>query len=444
MSFSALSPLDSRYYNKVKDLIPIFSDDAFVLGRTKVEIHYLAFLLNRLQVEKKETIEQTTQKLLNNLSPQSVVRINEIEKTTNHDVKAIEYYLREALAELGLNTWHSYIHYGLTSQDINSLTLSINIKQGVFDVVLPLLNNILQDWETKANAYKSVVMCGHTHGQISSPTLLGKEILVFHERLTREKKNLEQITNNITCKFGGATGNFSAHHLTHPNSDWRAELSTWIGSQFGIKVSTYTTQIDNYESYAEVFDCLCRINRICVNFSRDMWLYGLKKYILMQKKEDEIGSSTMPHKINPIQFEHAEGVLMLANSMGHFFSDKLPQSRLQRDLTDSVVLRFLGEFFGMAVDGYRNLLDGLGRLSFNLIAIAKDVDLCHCELIAEGIQMILRKHQIDDAYEKVKLLTRGKTIDINDYETWVNTYFTGTVAQELLNLNPHSYLGIKK
>ena len=443
-SLTAISPIDGRYSQKTENLKQYFSEEALIKYRLLVEVEYFIALckssilqLNHFPAEKFSDLR----KLYKNFSVKNTQRIKNIESDTNHDVKAIEYFLKEAFDELGLQEFKEFIHFGLTSQDINNTAVPLSIKNAIEENYLPHLKKILNGLEGKAKEWKEVSMLARTHGQAASPTRLGKEIMVFVERIENQLTLLKSIP--FSGKFGGATGNFNAHHIAYPEIDWVNFANDFTSSAVGLKRQQTTTQIEHYDNLAALLDNLSRINTILIDFSRDIWTYVSMDYFKQNIKKGEIGSSAMPHKVNPIDFENAEGNLAMANAVFGFLSSKLPISRLQRDLTDSTVLRNIGVPFAHTIIAFASLEKGLGKLLLNKEAIHADLEN-NWTVVAEAIQTILRREGFANPYETLKELTRtNEKITKDSIADFIsNLDVSGKVKKELLTITPFHYTGI--
>ena len=401
---NAISPVDGRYWEILKPLSPYFSELGFIRYRVRIEIEYLLALVPVLPELKKVDSGKiiVLRTLYKELSEQDGLRIKEIEKTTNHDVKAVEYFVKEKLESLGMGYMKEFVHFGLTSQDINNTAIPLSLKEFMASEYKPLLDELTMTLERFASEWKDVTMLARTHGQPASPTKLGKEIAVFTSRIRKQTDLLKTIP--FSSKFGGATGNLNAHYIAYPDIDWNAFTNKFCDG-LGIPRSTPTTQIEHYDNLAAFFDNLKRINTILIDFSRDVWQYISMEYFKQKIKEGEIGSSAMPHKVNPIDFENAEGNLGYANAIFEHLSAKLPISRLQRDLTDSTVLRNIGVPLGHSYLAIRSLLKGLAKLELNKAAIDADLE-SNWAVVAEAIQTVLRKEGYPNPYEALKDLTR--------------------------------------
>lgn len=444
-TLTAISPIDGRYRGKTEVLAAYFSEFALIKYRVQVEIEYFIALcelpLPQLSNIDKDVIN-TLRDVYRNFAEKDAERIKEIERVTNHDVKAVEYFLKEIFDKLtGMKKYKEFIHFGLTSQDINNTSVPLSLKEALENVYCPLLEEIITGLKTYADEWVHVPMLAKTHGQPASPTRLGKEIMVFAYRLDTQYRELKKCA--ITAKFGGATGNFNAHHVAYPQYDWRAFGDAFVGNNLGLVREGYTTQISNYDSLAAVFDAMKRINTIMIDMNRDFWQYVSMEYFKQKIKAGEVGSSAMPHKVNPIDFENAEGNLGMANAIFEHLSSKLPVSRLQRDLTDSTVLRNVGVPFGHTVIAIQSSLKGLKKLLLNETAIYNDLDNCW-SVVAEAIQTILRREGYPNPYEVLKTLTRTNEV-IN--EKSVKEFIEGLdisedVKKELITITPRTYTGV--
>ncbi len=443
-SLTAISPIDGRYSERTKNLKQYFSEEALIKYRLLVEVEYFIALcnssilqLNHFPAEKFSDLR----KLYKNFSVKDAQRIKDIESNTNHDVKALEYFLKEAFDELGLQEFKEFIHFGLTSQDINNTAVPLSIKNTIEENYLPHLKEILKDLEGKAKEWKEVSMLARTHGQAASPTRLGKEIMVFVERIENQLTLLKSIP--FSGKFGGAIGNFNAHHIAYPEIDWVNFTNNFTSSALGLQRQQTTTQIEHYDNLAALLDNLSRINTILIDFSRDIWTYVSMDYFKQKIKKGEIGSSAMPHKVNPIDFENAEGNLAMANAIFGFLTSKLPISRLQRDLTDSTVLRNIGVPFAHTIIAFTSLENGIDKLLLNKEAIDADLEN-NWAVIAEAIQTILRREGFANPYETLKELTRtNEKITKDSIADFIsNLDVSGEVKKELLTITPFDYTGI--
>jgi adenylosuccinate lyase len=433
----AISPIDGRYRNKTKGLSKYFSEFALIQYRVYVEIKYLQELNNtlNLNIPNCEKIVE----IYENFDNQSAERIKDIEKTTNHDVKSVEYFIKEKLNDLGLSEFGEFVHFGLTSQDINNTAIPLLLQDWLEDEYIPCLKNLINSLQFMANDWKSITMLAHTHGQPASPTTLGKEIMVFVERLNNQLTKIQKI--EVHCKFGGATGNFSAHHVSYPNIDW-VKFANNFTNKLNLKRSQYTTQIEHYDTLAELFDNIKRINVILLDFCRDMWQYISIEYFKQKTKEGEIGSSAMPHKVNPIDFENAEGNLGIANSIFSHLSEKLPISRLQRDLTDSTALRNIGVPIAHTHISINSIMEGISKLVINQSAISKDLE-DNWIVISEAIQTILRREKYPLPYEALKSLTRGQKVNKDIIHKFIDELsISEDIKTELKKITPQNYIGI--
>lgn len=404
-SLHALSPLDGRYASATKPLAPYFSEYGLIYYRVRVEVEYFIALTGVLpelvQFPKAQT--NGLQSIYKNFSEADALSIKEIEKTTNHDVKAVEYFIKKKFDELGLSTYKEFIHFGLTSQDVNNTAIPLSLKEALNAVILPAINSIVATLNKLAGDWKDIAMLARTHGQPASPTRLGKEVQVFVVRLQKQLELLNTIS--YSAKFGGATGNFNAHHIAYPQINWDAFADTFVNTQLGLARSKPTTQIEHYDNLAAHFDNLKRINTILLDFSKDVWQYISLNYFKQKIKAGEVGSSAMPHKVNPIDFENAEGNLGIANALYEHLAAKLPISRLQRDLTDSTVMRNIGVPLGHTLLSLKSLEKGIGKLELNKAAIDADLE-DNWAVVAEAIQTVLRKENYPNPYEALKELTR--------------------------------------
>jgi len=407
-SLTALSPIDGRYRKHLHQLDEYFSEYALIKYRVMIEIEYLLFLEHKKFLKLPNKAIKYLQKLLEEFGLEDAQEIKQIEYTTNHDVKAVEYFLKNELGKNDGKNAKEWIHFGLTSQDINNTAVPLLWKHSMEYEYLPALLNLNTQLKLLAKEWKDIPMLAHTHGQPATPTRLGKEIMVFIERIEDQIEQLISIP--FTAKFGGATGNFNAHHVAFPKSNW-IKLGNEFVKQLGLQRQQFTTQIEHYDNLAAHFDCMKRINNIFIDFCRDMWSYVSMEYFKQKIRKDEIGSSTMPHKVNPIDFENAEGNLGVANAIFEHLSSKLPVSRLQRDLTDSTVLRNIGVPFAHTIIAFRSIEKGLGNLIINNAKIYEDLEN-NWAVVAEAIQTILRRENFPNPYEALKDLTRGnKQID---------------------------------
>lgn len=441
---TAISPIDGRYSAKTKELSEYFSEFALIKYRVDVEVRYFVALCNlplpqlsQIDPEKLKSIEA----ILDNFSIDKAHHIKQIEQTTNHDVKAVEYFLKEEFDKVGLNDWKEFIHFGLTSQDINNTATPMLIRDAVNQVYLPFIVKVRDQVFEAANNWADVPMLARTHGQPASPTRLGKELIVFVERIDEQLRQLKEIP--WRGKFGGATGNFNAHHVAYPAIDWVTFGNDFLEKDLGLVRSQHTTQIEHYDNLASVFHALSRINTILIDFCRDIWTYISMDYFKQKTVRGEIGSSAMPHKVNPIDFENAEGNLGLANAVFGHLSEKLPISRLQRDLTDSTVLRNVGVPFGHTLIALQSIDKGLGKLLLNETKLQEDLEN-NWMVVAEAIQTILRREGYPQPYEALKELTRGKAqvtrTDIHGFIEGLEV--SSAIKDELKRIEPSNYVGI--
>ena len=442
---SAISPIDGRYRGKTKSLSNFFSEEALIKYRVRVEIEYFISLcelpLPQLSNFNSSFFEDL-RSIYKHFSKEDAMEIKEIEKTTNHDVKAVEYFIKIEFDKLGLQKYKEFVHFGLTSQDINNTSIPLSIKEAIHEEYLPHLEEILITFSELAYKYKDIPMLSRTHGQAASPTLLGKEIAVFSKRLETQKANLTQIPN--AAKFSGAVGNFNAHYVAYPEIDWKKFAKKFVENRLGLDFSFPTTQIEHYDSIAALCDALKRINNILIDFNRDIWTYISMDYFKQNIKEGEIGSSAMPHKVNPIDFENAEGNLGIANAILSFFSHKLPISRLQRDLTDSTVLRNIGVPIAHILIAFKSIIKGIGKIDLNEKKINTDLDE-NWAIVAEAIQTILRRENFTNPYEALKVLTRTNTsITKQTIHKFIDDLdLNQEVKKELKAITPFNYTGIK-
>ena len=441
---TAVSPIDGRYREKIESLAPYFSEYALIRYRVRVEIEYFIALKNLplAQLEGIPASDDQLRDIYRNFTEQDAQRVKDIESVTNHDVKAVEYFIKEKFDEIGnLEAYKEFIHFGLTSQDINNTSVPLSIKEALEDVYYPLLEELIQQLETYAEMWKDVPMLAKTHGQPASPTRLGKEVMVFVYRLQRQLEMLRACP--LTAKFGGATGNFNAHHVAFPQYDWREFGRKFTLESLGLEREEYTTQISNYDCLGAVFDAMKRINTIIIDLDRDFWQYVSMEYFRQKIKAGEVGSSAMPHKVNPIDFENSEGNLGIANAILAHLSLKLPISRLQRDLTDSTVLRNVGVPVGHMLISVQSTLKGLRKLVLNEDAVRSDLEDCWA-VCAEAIQTILRREAYPNPYEALKALTRtGKGIDATTIKNFIEELDVNeSVKDELRAITPYTYTGI--
>ena len=441
-SLLAVSPVDGRYASKSEPLRAYFSEFALIRYRIRVEIEYFIALceipLPQLADVDHEKFSMMRDIYLN-LTPEQAMEVKEIEKTTNHDVKAVEYFIKRHFHEMGLDKWSEFVHFGLTSQDINNTSQPLMLKEAMEHVYMPALHEVLSLISEMAEKWSDVPMLAKTHGQPASPTRLGKEFKVYQVRIEEQLRQFSQLT--YPAKFGGATGNMNAHKVAYPHIDWISFGENFVAS-LGLKRSFPTTQIEHYDNLAAIFDCLRRINTILIDFSRDIWTYISMEYFKQKVNKNEVGSSAMPHKVNPIDFENAEGNFGMADAIFTFLSMKLPISRLQRDLTDSTVLRNVGVPVAHGLIAFASLTKGLGKLILNEEAIQADLHR-NWAVVAEAIQTVLRREGYPNPYETLKALTRtGSVIDENTIETFINGLDVNEqVKEELRTITPWSYTG---
>lgn len=441
---TAISPVDGRYRSKVDELAVYFSEYALIRYRVFVEIEYFIALVNLPLPQLKDVdkgVYDRLRSIYKDFTVEDAQRIKDIERTTNHDVKAVEYFLKEKFDKLQLSNYKEFIHFGLTSQDINNTSVPYSIKMAMLEVYLPQLDAVIERLEKFSNEWSNIAMLAHTHGQPASPTKLGKEIFVFVERLKKQQEQLVAVS--YAAKFGGATGNFNAHYVAYPEIDWIAFANAFVNGVLGLDRSQTTTQIEHYDNMASLFDGMKRINNILIDLNRDVWTYISMEYFKQKITKGEIGSSTMPHKVNPIDFENSEGNLGVANALFEHLSAKLPISRLQRDLTDSTVTRNVGVPFAHTILAFKSLLKGLDKLIVNIDAITHDLE-ANWSVVAEGIQTILRREGYPNPYEALKELTRinHKVTPEVIAEFVKGLKVSDEVKQELLKITPQSYTGI--
>ena len=443
-ALSAISPIDGRYRNKIEILGDYFSEEALIKYRVLVEVEYFIALceqpLPQLEGVKASTFEDL-RKIYKDFSTEDAQAIKDIESVTNHDVKAVEYFIKKEFDKLGLEQYKEFIHFGLTSQDINNTAIPLSIKEAMNDVYVPRYFELLKRLEELSKDWATIPMLARTHGQPASPTRLGKEIEVFVVRLKEQFNLLNDIPS--AAKFGGATGNFNAHKVAYPTIDWRAFGGNFVQEKLGLQHSFPTTQIEHYDHMAALFDCLKRINTIIIDLDRDIWTYVSMDYFKQKIKAGEVGSSAMPHKVNPIDFENSEGNLGLANAIFEHLSAKLPISRLQRDLTDSTVLRNVGVPFGHTLIGFQSTLKGLNKLLLNEPKFAQDLEN-NWAVVAEAIQTILRREAYPNPYEALKGLTRtNEAITKTSISNFIDTLeVSDAIKTELKAISPSNYTGI--
>jgi adenylosuccinate lyase len=442
-SLSAISPIDGRYRNQTQSLAPYFSEFGLIKYRVQVEIEYLLFLAEKKVYQLPKQIKAAKLRAIYlQFDEAAAQQIKAIERVTNHDVKAVEYYIKEQLDALGAEACKEWVHFGLTSQDINNTAIPLLWKEALEFVFLPSLENVALLLKQQAQSWNTIPMLARTHGQSASPTNLGKEWFVFVERLRGQITLLSQVP--YAAKFGGATGNFNAHHVAFPHIDWIKFGNEFVTKKLGLERMQFTTQIEHYDHVSAQFDALKRINTILIDFCRDVWTYISMDYFKQKVKAGEVGSSAMPHKVNPIDFENAEGNFGIANALYEHFSAKLPISRLQRDLTDSTVLRNIGVPLAHAFIGLNSLTKGLNKLVLNDIKIKNDLE-ANWAVVAEAIQTVLRREQYPQPYEALKALTRGKNgITKESMHAFIDSLAVkASVKKELKKITPHNYTGVQ-
>lgn len=443
-TLTAISPIDGRYRSQVKELALYYSEYALIRYRVLVEIEYFIALceipLEQLKGVDKSLFSQL-RSVYQNFTEADANEIKEIEKTTNHDVKAVEYFIKRKFEEINLHAYREFVHFGLTSQDINNTSVPLSLLEGINQVFIPQLKGVIETLTTMSSEWEDVAMLARTHGQPASPTRLGKEIAVFTTRLKEQLDTLDKIPH--AAKFGGATGNFNAHHIAYPQVDWNSFAVNFLENRLGLKRSYPTTQIEHYDHLAALFDNLKRINNILIDFCRDLWTYISMEYFRQKIKEGEIGSSAMPHKVNPIDFENAEGNLGIANALYEHLSAKLPISRLQRDLTDSTVLRNIGVPISHSLLAIKSIEKGLGKIILNRDALKRDLEN-NWAVVAEAIQTILRREAYPNPYEALKDLTRtNKSITRESIAEFIeNLNVKEDVKTELRAITPENYTGV--
>lgn len=443
-TLTAISPVDGRYRNKAENLAAYFSEYALIKYRVRVEIEYfitLSEFLSQLSELNAAEVKKGLRKIYQEFTEEDALRVKEIESVTNHDVKAVEYFIKEKTNHFLAEKYHEFIHFGLTSQDINNTSVPLSIKDALQEVYYPGLEEVIGALKKYAEEWMDIPMLAKTHGQPASPTRLGKEVMVFVYRLEQQLALLKAVP--ISAKFGGATGNFNAHHVAYPEYDWRAFGNKFVSEVLGLKREEWTTQISNYDNLAAIFDGLKRINTILIDLNRDFWQYISMEYFKQKIKAGEIGSSAMPHKVNPIDFENAEGNLGIANAILEHLATKLPVSRLQRDLTDSTVLRNVGVPLAHIEIAFKSLTKGLGKLLLNESALSRDLNNCWA-VVAEGIQTVLRREGYPKPYEALKALTRtNQTVTEQSIKEFIETLnVSDRIKDELRAITPHNYTGI--
>ncbi len=456
-ALTAVSPIDGRYRGKTDCLAPYFSEYALIRYRVRVEIEYFIALTTFLKLFDVQSVASKLRAIYQDFTEADAQRVKDIEKVTNHDVKAVEYFIKEKIDEMAggesevsgtsetsmtsLTSFKEFIHFGLTSQDINNTSVPLSIKEALEEVYYPMIEELIAQLQEYADAWKDIPMLAKTHGQPASPTRLGKEVMVYVYRLTEQLQALKAC--KLTAKFGGATGNYNAHHVAYPEIDWKAFGNQFVSEQLGLEREQWTTQISNYDHLGSVFNAMARINTIMIDLDRDFWMYVSMEYFKQKIKAGEVGSSAMPHKVNPIDFENSEGNLGIANAILAHLANKLPVSRLQRDLTDSTVLRNVGVPMGHMVIAIQSTLKGLRKLLINEAAIQRDLDNCWA-VCAEGIQTILRREGYPHPYEALKALTRTNNAiteqSIRDFIEELEV--SESVKAELRQITPSTYFGM--
>ncbi|AEK23289.1 adenylosuccinate lyase [Capnocytophaga canimorsus] len=445
MSLQAITPIDGRYADKTQSLIPFFSEEALIKYRILVEVEYFIALCQLPLPQLKDfdtALFDQLRKMYLDFDQSSAMEVKQIEQTTNHDVKAVEYFIKRRFDQLNISEYKEFIHFGLTSQDINNTAVPLSIKDAMQQVYYPQLLQVINELKLKSSEWETIPMLARTHGQPASPTRLGKEIEVFIVRIEQQLQLLKSIP--FAAKFGGATGNYNAHYVAYPQMDWKKFGTQFVEEKLGLHHSFPTTQIEHYDHLAALFDALKRINTILIDFNRDVWTYISMDYFKQKIKAGEVGSSAMPHKVNPIDFENSEGNLGLANAIFEHLSAKLPISRLQRDLTDSTVLRNVGVPFGHTLIGLQATLKGLGKLLLNPLKIDADLEE-NWAVVAEAIQTILRREGYPNPYEALKGLTRtNDKINKETISAFIETLsVSDAIKQELKAITPQNYTGIK-
>jgi adenylosuccinate lyase len=442
---TAVSPVDGRYRSKTEALAPYFSEYALMKYRVKVEIEYF-IMLCELPLKQLEgfdaTLFPTLRGIYENFSEADAERVKAIESVTNHDVKAIEYFIKEKFDAIGgLDTFKEFIHFGLTSQDINNTSLPMMLKDSLDEVYCPMLQEMIDQLKAYAEEWKDIPMLAKTHGQPASPTKLGKEVMVFVYRLETQLKQLKACP--VSGKFGGATGNFNAHNVAYPEYDWRAVANKFLPERLGIEREEYTTQISNYDNFSAIFDAMKRIQTVVLDLDKDFWQYVSMEYFKQKIKAGEVGSSAMPHKVNPIDFENSEGNLGISNAILEHLSAKLPISRLQRDLTDSTVIRNVGVPMAHALIAFQSTMKGLGKLLLNEASIKADLENCWV-VVAEAIQTVLRREAYPNPYEALKALTRtNAAVTGESIHNFIDTLeVSDELKAELKKITPYNYTGV--
>ena len=441
---TSISPVDGRYYRQVSELSSYYSEFALIRYRTRVEIEYFIALCELplpQMADFPKSLYEPLREIYSNMTEEEAARVKDIEKVTNHDVKAVEYFIKEKFDAIGVNPkYKEFVHFGLTSQDINNTSVPLSLLEGIQDVYLPSLYDIINTLSDFAQEWKDVPMLARTHGQPASPTRLGKEIQVYVVRLQEQLKTLLAVP--YAAKFGGATGNLNAHNVAYPEFDWNEFANNFVEETLGLKRSYPTTQIEHYDYIAALFDAMKRINNILIDLARDIWMYISMEYFKQKIKAGEVGSSAMPHKVNPIDFENAEGNFGYANAICEFLASKLPISRLQRDLTDSTVLRNVGMPIAHSIIGFKSILKGLGKLILNDAKLEEDLE-DNWAVVAEALQTILRRESYPNPYETLKQLTRtGSAISRETIAEFIETLnVSEDVKEEMRAITPHNYTG---
>ena len=440
-ALTAISPIDGRYRQQVQHLDQYFSEFALIRYRVLIEIEYFIALSNKKFFSLKPQQQKTLRKIFQQFTPEQAQEIKSIEKITNHDVKAVEYFIKRELDNLKLDKLKEWVHFGLTSQDINNTAIPLFWKESLENEYLPPIATLVLQLKKMASTWKDIPLLARTHGQPASPTRLGKEIMVFAERLEQQLQLLQSIP--YSCKFGGATGNFNAHFVAYPKTDWIKFANDFCSNALGLQRQQFTTQIEHYDNFAAHFDGIKRINTILIDFCRDIWTYISMEYFRQKVKKGEVGSSAMPHKVNPIDFENAEGNLGIANALFEYLSAKLPISRLQRDLTDSTVLRNVGVPFAHTILALKSIDKGISKLLLNETKIREDLDH-NWAVVAEAIQTILRRENYPNPYEALKELTRGaENINQKTIHKFIDTLnISQSLKKELKAITPMNYTGV--
>ena len=441
---TSISPVDGRYYRQVSELSSYYSEFALIRYRTRVEIEYFIALCELplpQMADFPKSLYEPLREIYSNMTEEEATRVKDIEKVTNHDVKAVEYFIKEKFDAIGVDPkYKEFVHFGLTSQDINNTSVPLSLLEGIQDVYLPSLYDIINTLSDFAQEWNDVPMLARTHGQPASPTRLGKEIQVYVVRLQEQLKTLQAVP--FAAKFGGATGNLNAHNVAYPEFDWNEFANNFVEEILGLKRSYPTTQIEHYDYIAALFDAMKRINNILIDLARDIWMYISMEYFKQKIKAGEVGSSAMPHKVNPIDFENAEGNFGYANAICEFLASKLPISRLQRDLTDSTVLRNVGMPIAHSIIGFKSILKGLGKLILNETKLEEDLE-DNWAVVAEALQTILRRESYPNPYETLKQLTRtGSAISRETIAEFIETLnVSEDVKEEMRSITPHNYTG---